>query len=83
MVMAVYHELKCFCTTRDFAQALMRFKAVGQILCYLSAGDFHSCFEQWKRRWDKCIELKGDYCESFQKFANISKNKFFQMSLKT
>jgi hypothetical protein len=24
---------------------------------------FQSCFEQWKRRWDKCINRKGEYCE--------------------
>ena len=23
--------------------------------------EFQNCFEQWKKRWDKCIDSQGDY----------------------
>jgi len=29
----------------------------------LTSEDFEGCFEQWKRRWDKCITIDGDYFE--------------------
>lgn len=29
----------------------------------LTSEDFEGCFEQWKRRWDKCITMDGDYFE--------------------
>jgi hypothetical protein len=25
--------------------------------------EFQNCFEQWKRRWDKCIDCQGEYFE--------------------
>ena len=25
--------------------------------------EFHNCFEQWKKRWDKCIDSQGEYFE--------------------
>jgi hypothetical protein len=25
--------------------------------------DFHSAFEAWKKRWDRCVHTKGDYFE--------------------
>ena len=29
----------------------------------LTAEDFQGCFEQWKKRWDKCIVTNGEYFE--------------------
>jgi hypothetical protein len=26
----------------------------------LNEDDFQGCFNQWKRRWDKCIASEGD-----------------------
>jgi len=25
--------------------------------------EFHNCFEQWKKQWDKCIDFQGEYFE--------------------
>jgi len=25
--------------------------------------EFQNCFEQWKKRWDKCIDSQGEYFE--------------------
>jgi len=25
--------------------------------------EFQNCFEQWKKRWDKCIASQGEYSE--------------------
>jgi len=25
--------------------------------------EFQNCFEQWKKRWDKCIASQGEYFE--------------------
>lgn len=29
----------------------------------LTSEEFQGCFEQWKRRWDKCIAVNGEYFE--------------------
>jgi hypothetical protein len=34
--------------------------AESTLLKGLNEGDFQGCFNQWKRRWDKCIESEGD-----------------------
>jgi len=26
--------------------------------------EFQNCFEQWEKRWDKCIDCQGEYFES-------------------
>jgi len=28
--------------------------------------EFQNCFEQWKKRWDKCIDCQGEYFEGDQ-----------------
>jgi hypothetical protein len=47
-----------------------RFETVSDILRELQAvldsikeSDFHSVFEAWKNRWDRCIRARGDYFE--------------------
>jgi hypothetical protein len=25
--------------------------------------DFRKCFQQWQRRWDRCIQSQGEYFE--------------------
>jgi hypothetical protein len=29
----------------------------------ISAEDFGQCFQQWERRWDRCIHSQGEYFE--------------------
>jgi hypothetical protein len=33
------------------------------ILHSIKENDFHSAFEAWKKRWDRCIHTQGDYSE--------------------
>lgn len=35
----------------------------------LNSEDFEGCFEQWKRRWDKCTTI-GDYFEEIKLIYN-------------
>jgi len=45
--------------------------------------DFQNCFEQWKRRWDKCIDSQGEYFEGdyilemFREIYDLKKNSLF------
>ena len=38
-------------------------KAVTEVLNGLTLEDYQECFKSWERRWTRCIELEGDYCE--------------------
>jgi hypothetical protein len=47
-----------------------RFKTVSDsqresqaVLNSIKENDFHSAFEVWKKRWDRCIRYQGDYFE--------------------
>ena len=41
---------------------------------------FQNCFEQWKERWDKCIDCQGEYFEGdyilevFREIYDLKKN---------
>jgi len=48
----------------------MRFQNVEEVrdkttepLNAITLQEFHNCFEQWKKRWDKCIDSQGEYFE--------------------
>jgi hypothetical protein len=34
-----------------------------EVLNNISTEEFHKCFQQWEKRWDKCVESKGEYFE--------------------
>ncbi|KZC11442.1 hypothetical protein WN55_03031 [Dufourea novaeangliae] len=34
-----------------------------RLLKSLTSEDFQECFQQWQRRWDKCISTNGEYFE--------------------
>lgn len=34
-----------------------------RVLRELSSEGFEECFQKWVRRWNRCVELQGDYCE--------------------
>jgi len=42
--------------------------------------EFQNCFEQWKKRWDKCIDSQGEYFEGdytlkmFKEIYDFKKN---------
>jgi hypothetical protein len=33
------------------------------VLGKLREQDFHHAFQQWQRRWDRCVAAQGDYFE--------------------
>jgi len=33
------------------------------VLCTLREQDFQHAFQQWQRRWDRCVAAQGDYFE--------------------
>ena len=38
-------------------------KKTTEALNAVTLQEFQNYFEQWKRRWDKCIESQGEYFE--------------------
>ncbi len=38
-------------------------QATTNFLKALTVEEFEDCFQQWERRWAKCIELEGNYFE--------------------
>jgi len=38
----------------------MRVKTT-EALKTITLQEFQNCFEQWKKRWDKCIDSQGEY----------------------
>jgi hypothetical protein len=34
-----------------------------EVLKTLTLEDFQGCMESWKKRWDRCIHVQGDYFE--------------------
>jgi hypothetical protein len=33
------------------------------VLDSIKENDFHGAFEEWKKRWDRCIRSQGEYFE--------------------
>jgi hypothetical protein len=46
---------RCFETVSDIQRELQT------ALNSIKENDFHSAFEAWKKRWDRCIHSQGDY----------------------
>jgi len=38
-------------------------KKMLEVLNKISTEEFQKCFQQWEKRWYKCIESKGEYFE--------------------
>jgi hypothetical protein len=34
-----------------------------EVLNTLTLENFQGCLESWKKRWDRCIDVQGDYVE--------------------
>jgi hypothetical protein len=34
-----------------------------EVLKAITLQEFQNCFEQWKKRWDKCTDCQGEYFE--------------------
>jgi len=48
---------------KRFADASEVKKKTLQVLNNISTKEFQKCFQQWQKRWYKCIEPKGEYFE--------------------
>jgi len=48
---------------KRFADAREIKKKTLKVLNNFSSEDFQKCFQQWKKRWCKCMESKGVYFE--------------------
>lgn len=38
-------------------------EAVTAVLNRLTSIDYQGCFQSWEQHWNRCAELKSDYCE--------------------
>jgi hypothetical protein len=38
-------------------------KKMLEVLNNISTEEFQKCFQEWEKRWHKCIESKGEYFE--------------------
>jgi len=51
-----------------------------EALTAITLQEFQNCFEQWKKRWDKCIASQGEYFEGdeivemFREIYDLKKN---------
>ena len=46
-----------------------------EVLNNISTEEFQKCFQQWKKRWYKCIESKGEYFEGDSSCNSMKPNK--------
>jgi hypothetical protein len=48
---------------KGFADVSEVKKKTLEVLNNISTEEFQKCFQQWEKRWYKCIESKGEYFE--------------------
>jgi len=48
---------KCFQNVEEVREKMT------EALKDITLQEFQNCFEQWKKRWDKCIHSHGEYFE--------------------
>ena len=48
---------KCFQNVEEVREKTM------EALRAITLQELQNCFEQWKKRWDKCIDSQGEYFE--------------------
>jgi len=51
------------CKIKFYIQGVLKFKCKTPVPKRLREEEFQGCFQQWKRRWDKCIVSNGEYFE--------------------
>src|SRR5436190_4438061 len=59
----LYPQAKKELKGRRFPTTIAAIKALEAILKVLAKEGFEHVFEEWQRRWKKCVALKGDYLE--------------------
>jgi len=50
-------------------------KKILEVLNNISTEEFQKCFQQWEKRWYKCIESKGEYFEGYWCFNSMKPYK--------
>jgi len=55
--------MKCRVKAKRVADVSEVKKKTLEILNNISTEELQKCFQKWERRWHKCIESKGVYCE--------------------
>ena len=63
---------------KRFADVSELKKKTLEVLNNISTEEFQKCFQQWEKRWYKCIESKGQYFEGDWSFNGIKPNKPFK-----
>ena len=48
---------------KRFADVREMKKKTLEVLNNINTAEFQKCFQQWKKRWHKCVESKGEYFE--------------------
>jgi len=59
----LFPHMKCQMKGKCFADVSKVKKKMLEVLNNISAQEFQKCFQQWEKRWYKCIKSKGKYFE--------------------
>ena len=57
LVSALFRKVRSF-----FEHAEIQENAIGE-LCTITESPFQEAFQQWKKRWERCIANRGDHVE--------------------
>jgi len=59
----LFRSMKDQMKRKRFADVSEVKKKTLKVLKNISTEEFQKCFQQWRKRWYKCIESKGEYFE--------------------
>jgi len=59
----LFLRMECQMKGKHFADVSEVKKKTLEVLNKISTEEFQKCFQQWGKRWYKCIESKGEYFE--------------------
>ena len=59
----LFPHMKCQMKGKHFADVSEVKKKMLEVFNNINTEEFKKCFQQWKKRWYKCIESKGEYFE--------------------
>jgi hypothetical protein len=59
----LFPHMKCQKKRKYFADVSKVKKKSLEVLNNISTEEFQKCFQQWEKRWYKCVEAEGEYFE--------------------
>ena len=59
----LFSHMKCQMKGKRFADVSELKEKTLEVLNNISTEEFQKCFQQWEKRWYKCIESKREYFE--------------------